>query len=264
MQNGLLAPDNNAAEMRAFEATCRQLQGFDERLNAEFIDGYLCGLAAGPRPLPVGDWLPVLAGDTFERVFADPVGHAQALSALQARLSVLRAQLDPEALADNPDRMRLNPWLSEWTDEERARVLAEAGGELDPHEAALLHTGAVWATGFFEAFEMLPQLWQLPPEEEPQQLFADALDQIRLLFLPEGDDEWKELVADHYPDGLPPRDELVAEACMAAQDLRLLWVDFAPKPATRRVEATPGRNDPCPCGSGKKFKRCHMLSPQAR
>jgi uncharacterized protein YecA (UPF0149 family) len=19
----------------------------------------------------------------------------------------------------------------------------------------------------------------------------------------------------------------------------------------------PGRNDPCPCGSGKKFKRCH-------
>jgi preprotein translocase subunit SecA len=20
-----------------------------------------------------------------------------------------------------------------------------------------------------------------------------------------------------------------------------------------------GRNDPCPCGSGKKFKRCHLL-----
>ena len=24
-----------------------------------------------------------------------------------------------------------------------------------------------------------------------------------------------------------------------------------------RVEDTPGRNDPCPCGSGKKFKNCH-------
>jgi hypothetical protein len=23
----------------------------------------------------------------------------------------------------------------------------------------------------------------------------------------------------------------------------------------------PGRNDPCPCNSGKKFKKCHMLSP---
>jgi preprotein translocase subunit SecA len=26
---------------------------------------------------------------------------------------------------------------------------------------------------------------------------------------------------------------------------------------TRRVDETVGRNDPCPCGSGKKFKKCH-------
>jgi preprotein translocase subunit SecA len=24
-----------------------------------------------------------------------------------------------------------------------------------------------------------------------------------------------------------------------------------------RVEKKVGRNDPCPCGSGKKFKQCH-------
>jgi preprotein translocase subunit SecA len=24
-----------------------------------------------------------------------------------------------------------------------------------------------------------------------------------------------------------------------------------------RVEKTPGRNEPCPCGSGKKYKLCH-------
>jgi preprotein translocase subunit SecA len=24
-----------------------------------------------------------------------------------------------------------------------------------------------------------------------------------------------------------------------------------------RAEKTVGRNDPCPCGSGKKFKNCH-------
>ena len=23
------------------------------------------------------------------------------------------------------------------------------------------------------------------------------------------------------------------------------------------VDAAPGRNDPCPCGSGKKYKKCH-------
>jgi uncharacterized protein len=41
------------------------------------------------------------------------------------------------------------------------------------------------------------------------------------------------------------------------QDLRVYWLDHGPKPETRRVEPTPGRNDPCPCGSGKKYKKCH-------
>ncbi|MCB0577786.1 MAG: SEC-C domain-containing protein [Phaeodactylibacter sp.] len=30
------------------------------------------------------------------------------------------------------------------------------------------------------------------------------------------------------------------------------------KPQTfKRVEKKVGRNDPCPCGSGKKYKHCH-------
>lgn len=28
-------------------------------------------------------------------------------------------------------------------------------------------------------------------------------------------------------------------------------------PEITSVPSTPGRNDPCPCGSGKKFKKCH-------
>ncbi len=32
----------------------------------------------------------------------------------------------------------------------------------------------------------------------------------------------------------------------------------ASEPATvRRAEPKVGRNDPCPCGSGKKYKKCH-------
>ena len=31
--------------------------------------------------------------------------------------------------------------------------------------------------------------------------------------------------------------------------------DEAKKPA--KAENKTGRNDPCPCGSGKKFKKCH-------
>jgi len=33
----------------------------------------------------------------------------------------------------------------------------------------------------------------------------------------------------------------------------------APKQAPLKGMPRVGRNDPCPCGSGKKYKRCHML-----
>ena len=33
---------------------------------------------------------------------------------------------------------------------------------------------------------------------------------------------------------------------------------FGPRPRTPMGEKV-GRNDPCPCGSGKKYKKCHYL-----
>jgi len=36
--------------------------------------------------------------------------------------------------------------------------------------------------------------------------------------------------------------------------------DFVPEPVRRSV--TPGRNDPCWCGSGKKYKKCHLESDE--
>jgi hypothetical protein len=33
-------------------------------------------------------------------------------------------------------------------------------------------------------------------------------------------------------------------------------LDFSPPKPTRRTQPKVGRNDPCPCGSGKKFKKC--------
>jgi uncharacterized protein len=58
----------------------------------------------------------------------------------------------------------------------------------------------------------------------------------------------------------PTRDEVIDEACFAVQELRLWWIDHPPKRPPRRVEAAPGRNDPCWCGSGRKFKKCHGVA----
>lgn len=46
-------------------------------------------------------------------------------------------------------------------------------------------------------------------------------------------------------------------ATFKTEDGRWVYVDgtMNPKGAPRRVEKI-GRNDPCPCGSGKKYKKC--------
>ncbi|MDE2081434.1 MAG: UPF0149 family protein [Burkholderiales bacterium] len=246
---------NSPAELQAYDRVCERLGGFDGRLSFEWIDGFLAAVAAGPRPAPPDEWLPALAGDAFDRAFADPDDRAQALHALQTRLKVLADQLDPEALLDAPDALRLDPLIGEWTDADRQALVDEDG--VDAEDAAAHQTGAEWAMGFLDGIEALPALWTEPDEEQAAGVFGQALDHVAALLLPPGSAEWAQHLAQYWPKQPPTRDELLAEACAAVQDLRLFWVDFAPRPPTRRVQAQPGRNDPCPCGSGKKFKKCH-------
>ena len=37
---------------------------------------------------------------------------------------------------------------------------------------------------------------------------------------------------------------------------KVVWPGFTPRPLPANI-AQIGRNDPCPCGSGKKYKHCH-------
>jgi preprotein translocase subunit SecA len=54
------------------------------------------------------------------------------------------------------------------------------------------------------------------------------------------------------------RQTAVAErAAGGLVDEEAVYEDEAPVQAPVRVEKTPGRNDPCYCGSGKKYKFCH-------
>jgi uncharacterized protein len=47
-----------------------------------------------------------------------------------------------------------------------------------------------------------------------------------------------------------------ADAVWAVYDLRELWKSIGPRVETLHRVETPGRNDPCTCGSGKKYKKC--------
>jgi peptide deformylase len=64
------------------------------------------------------------------------------------------------------------------------------------------------------------------------------------------------------PSGAVTEDTLVALEARCFQH-ELDHLDGIPvdvvKQGTRSVTEGPGRNDPCPCGSGKKFKKCCMF-----
>ena len=249
--------DSTDAEIETFVQVCDRLAGFDDRdpsLSAEWIDGYLTAVAAGPLAWSVEQWLPALGGEAFARCFADPEDERRALQALEGRLKVLRAQLEPERLLDFPDEMFLVPLLYPWDD--AARQEAVASGSISEEDARDLLTGVEWALGFLHAVSSLEAgiLQGLPPEAAEEH--AEMLEHVGVLAAPMGTAGMDDHMARHYPEGPPSRDDLIDTACFVVQDLRVWWLEHAPRPATRRVEAAPGRNDPCPCGSGRKFKKC--------
>jgi yecA family protein len=43
---------------------------------------------------------------------------------------------------------------------------------------------------------------------------------------------------------------------MATRAIHTIWSSYKAPPTTIRALGKPGRNDPCPCGSGNKYKRC--------
>lgn len=242
--------------VEAFDDICHRLAGFSDALHTEWVDGYLTAVASSWRAIPLDEVLPSMCGDAFERAFADPADEAAARGALKARLEHLRAQLDPEALLDDPDRLRLAPLMQVWDDSTRQQVVDE--GLATAEDAAQLHTGASWAVGFFRALEDFAADWpDVDPDGEHAELYGELLDTVAALAMDPASEEFRAFAAKGWKEADPSRDELVDEACFAVQDLRIWWIDHPPKRAPLRVASTPGRNDPCFCGSGRKYKKCH-------
>ncbi|HNW64644.1 MAG TPA: SEC-C metal-binding domain-containing protein, partial [Piscinibacter sp.] len=110
-----------------------------------------------------------------------------------------------------------------------------------------------WVAGFQHALESFPDLLELP---DPAVDIALA----RLYrHLPAQSDEEREVVATldkEHP--LPTLDDAIEDLIVVVADLDDLTRDLRYKVETvKREEPKVGRNDPCPCGSGKKFKQCH-------
>ena len=221
-----------------------------EPLDVVMLDGYLCGVIAQPEVIDPARWLPPV----FDWNFGDPdlpaagtgltpdtpgwhvAKNERLLALLMRHHAVLERQLREDAWFDP---LVMQP------EDDQARPLAGP--------AAIGPALAPWAVGFehalaqFDALESLsePELpdllacvrRHLPAQEGDEQAYTQALDQEHPLR--SMDEAIEDLVAN-----------VVALADLGRGER--LKVD-----TVRRAGPKLGRNDPCHCGSGKKFKHCH-------
>jgi uncharacterized protein len=114
-----------------------------------------------------------------------------------------------------------------------------------------LDIGREWAEGFFLGVEPARAAWEawLDDQDWIEEIFV-LLEELASGELAVEPGEAPEPLT--YADRL---DTLGALPGMLA-DLHAHRIEhLTPREPVRR-EATPGRNDPCPCGSGKKYKAC--------
>jgi uncharacterized protein len=205
------------------------------------LDGYVCAVIVQPAPLEEEAWLPGVLGD------AQPDAAARSrITALARRLHAARRRSIVEDGDFHPLVFGFDashpPAVSEY----------EPAARLPPVSQALMP----WVAGFRQGAERFAGLATLDDEAIP------ALLGRLYRHLPPDDALQREVLP--LPEGADPLAGLDA----AIDDLIAVVVELADRSfergyrveTIRRAQPKVGRNDPCPCGSGRKFKLCHGAS----
>jgi uncharacterized protein len=257
--------DLSDAEFAELDAILADIPAPLEPLDVVMLDGFLCGVIVQPTLPDVDDWLPFVFDAGGHRWGeAEPSAEQR-----RARTLILRrhAALN-RAIAEFGS---FDPFILEADDEGDIAPAGEEGGgnaevaadrevtragpreddaepapPLDPIGMALLP----WVAGFEQAVHLLPGLAEL---DEP----AVSTTLARLFrFLPDDEQGTAALVARELP--LTSLGDAIADVVACVAELYELTLPLRYKvEAVRRSTPKVGRNEPCPCGSGRKFKQCH-------
>ena len=249
----------SADEFDEIDAILDELRSrYDETPQWEFCEGFMAALICCRRVIPTSEYLPVLLaigdeGGEDEGSFADEAQHMRFLELWTRRWNEVAVALNTQikALDDDaayqPEVMDVRGAIAALPEEERAAMEGEA----------IPSFGQVWALGFMFVVEAWPEEWAAPRDKEAVKWLNGALEAI--VAITEDDKEPATLSV--FDDDGPPSMSLkrlneFADAVWAVYDLRELWRNLGPRVETIHRVATPGRNDPCSCGSGKKYKKC--------
>jgi uncharacterized protein len=229
---------------------------FEETPQWEFCEGFMAALVCCRRAIPDDEWLPMLLGvdeGADGGSFADDAQRQQFMALWQRRFDEIKLALDTpvEALDDDkayaPEVMDVRGAIASLPPEEREEI----------EDSEIPSFAQVWALGFMFAVENWPEEWATPKDKEAAKWYDLSLEAI--VALTEDDDAVPTLSAlseDGPPSVSEERLNAYGEALWAVYDLREIWRNIGPRVAQVIKEATPGRNDACSCGSGKKYKKC--------
>ena len=188
------------------------------------LDGFLTALVVSPDPIPQGEWLQSIWGsdDSDTPPFDDPADVQWFVDAVIARYAPIVRDLT---------RNKPQPIFA--TDDRNGDVLWEA-----------------WIDGFAEAVALRPESWTALANGTDTDV-ADAVAQIMALIAIVTNETTLDSIEVNAIDAQAP-------AQIVAAVLHLHARNTSASPAAPVVTSSTkiGRNDPCPCGSGKKSKRC--------
>lgn len=245
-------------------------------LDASMLDGYLCGVLVQPRLIPTDEWLPPIFDYDGQPLPADvdPAWVAKIRALAERRFASLNQSmleqgwfyplvLDLEAEdgepAEGADAGETDGGSA--GGEAAAADASDAGTDVasDDEAASELPSDPItqsllpWVGGFEYAAVTFPDLHEQADDE------VNALLARLYRHLPAETPEEREVVETLN------REHPLKDLDDAIEDLVLTVVDLQSATEAQRYHVeqvkrdTPklGRNDPCHCGSGKKFKNCH-------
>ncbi len=252
-------------EVEAFDeldAILDELRGrYDETPQWEFCEGFMAAVICMRRPVDEEEYLAALlgtpmAGDAPDEdggSFLDDAQRERFLMWWHMRWHEVATALDSQASSLEDDRcyhpevMDIRGAVADMPLDEQAKFKGEE----------LPAFAQVWALGFMFAVEYWPEEWAAPKDKDAAKWLNGALEAIVAMT---EDDTAAPEVSPLSEDGAHStsiaRINAFGEAIWAVYDLRELWKTIGPRVETVRVVATPGRNDACYCGSGKKYKKC--------
>lgn len=226
----------------------------------EALDGFFSALVVGPEPAPrMAEVLPAAVGEDLQW---DSREQAERAIGLLMKLwnhvvwRVAQPLPDPDDESEQANEMGLALMPIIGLPAAGDDAAGSGADDADPLGGVPpdFPLGALWAAGFMQGVALCEEAWERWMQDD-EDLLADMRDIALLGLVDAGQAEETGMDWDQRYD-LDERWQLMASVPALLQDLYLSRLEQQGAAGTIRRGPQPGRNDPCTCGSGRKWKKC--------